>query len=184
MKWAFATLALSLTLASCAKHGDAATTSSPTVSIAQQPFRTYTPTQKEIESDPDSVVSKKYTEQGCNDAFGYTIGYLEGAAERFLVRQEYSKARHLAKASLKGMDLCGVSSATGPHSAEGHIAYATALYIVAKSYVEQGDEEDGAMQAGAASAEADAVARNPDNSASDRMAARQLLVKINNLAPN
>jgi len=200
MKSYSAVLAFVLILAGCAKQGNTAATSSPsvtvspTVTVAPQPSGTYTPTQSEIEaeqhrlarlfSDPDSVISKQYTEDGCDDAFGYTIGTLAREAQQSLGRQEYSKARHMAKASLKGLDLCSASFPTGPQSAQEHTVYATMLYVVAKSYIEQGDIMDGAVQAGEADSEADAVARDPDNSASDRMAARQLIIKIKNLAPN
>lgn len=200
MKHFIAAFAFALILASCAKQGSTTATSSPTiivsptVTVAPQPAGTYTPTQSEIDaeqhrlarlsSDPDGVISKQYTEEGCDDAFGYTVGALARDAEQSLGRQEYSKARHLAKASLKGLDLCGASVATGPDGAKERIFYATLLYVVAKSYIEQGDILDGAVQAGEAGSEADSVARDPDNSDSDRMAARQLIVKTKNLAPN
>jgi hypothetical protein len=200
MKWSFAVLAFVLIVVGCAKQGNTAATSSPsvtvspTVTVAPQPSDTYTPTKSEIEaeqhrlarlsSDPDSVISKQYTEEGCDDAFGYTIGTLGRNAQQSLSRQEYSKARHLAKASLKGLDLCSASFSPGPQAAQEHVWYATLLYVVAKSYIEQGDIMDGSVQAGEADSEADSVARDPDNSASDRMAARQLIIKIKNLAPN
>jgi hypothetical protein len=155
------------------------------VTVAPQPSQTYTPpTQSEIKGDPDGVVSKGYAEEGCDEDFGYTIGALDRDAQQYLGRQEYSKARHFAKASLKGLDLCSASLEPGHQAAQGHIMYATMLYVVAKSYIEQGDIMDGSVQAGEADSEADSVARDPDNSDSDRMAARQLIVKIQNLAPN
>jgi hypothetical protein len=152
---------------------------------AKSPTKTtepsYLPSQTALEANPDVEIGKMFDADGCVEEYGYAIGWIGEKSTQLLASHEYAKARTYAKASLRGINLCGGDASGGVDIA---LSIARFHYVIAASYVAQGDTQDAPMEAAAASVAAEAVADNPDNSSSNRSAARKIKREAQDLIPD